>query len=67
MTYLLLTRIEDGEKELGNMSLVSEAVTAHGAGPCTNLVVPSAVFEDARYIAVSERPEEIASLLAAAK
>ncbi len=64
MSYLLLTRIEDGSKELVNMALVSEAISLPGEATYTTLVVPSAVYEDARYIAVSETPEEIARLLA---
>ncbi|WP_321943905.1 hypothetical protein [Paraburkholderia tropica] len=64
MCYLLLTRIEDGSKELVNMALVSEAISLPGESAYTTLVVPSAVSEEARYIAVSETPQEIAALLA---
>ncbi len=64
MNFLLLTRCEDGSKQLVNMALVSEAISVPGSGTYTNLVVPTAVRETDRLIGVSETPEEIAQLLA---
>lgn len=64
MKFIMLTRCVDGASQLVNMSLVSEVVAVQGQGTYTNLVVPSAVYQDARYIAVKETPEQIAALIA---
>lgn len=64
MTYLLLTRAKDGKKQLVNMELVSEAVRSN-SNNYTRLVIPSAVFDDAKYVDVRETLEEIAKMIAA--
>ena len=66
MTFIALTRCVTGEKQLVNMGLVSEVIPVGGQRSWSNLVVPSATYEDARFIAVRETATEIAALLAEA-
>jgi|APLak6261701877_1056259.scaffolds.fasta_scaffold00037_10 hypothetical protein len=63
MKPLLLTKT-DGTKQMVNMDLVSEAIpVSTNNGIYTNLVVPSAAYEDARFVAVKETPEQIARMI----
>lgn len=62
--FLALTST-NGSPQLVNMLLVSEVLSAISTeSQYTNLVIPSAVHEDARYIAVKETPEQIMKILA---